>query len=297
MSMADRDGADRDGAERGGPIRLGLIGDNIARSRSPDLHRLAGRICGLDIRYELLVPGERGGDFDTVFENCRAGGMRGVNVTYPYKEAVFARVRIDDAATRRIGSINTVVFEPDGARGYNTDHSGFRAAFREAFAEMAPGRVALVGAGGVGKAVAFALAELGAERLEIADIDTARAAALAAAISAAFGGAITVTHTENARRILPGADGVVNCTPLGMPGHSGSAVPLDLLGSQGWAFESVYTPVDTPFKIASQRAGLKVLSGYELFFHQGVDAFCIFTGRAPSDLVELRRRLAETPAP
>jgi shikimate dehydrogenase len=292
MSLDDKDGDARDE-----PIRLGLIGDNIASSRSPDLHRLAGRICGLDVTYELLVPGEQGRDFDAVFDACRANGMRGVNVTYPYKETVFSRVRIDDAATRRIGSINTVAFEPDGARGYNTDHSGFRAAFRGTFGEMPPGKVVLVGAGGVGKAVAFALAELGAERLEIADMDTARAAALADAISAGFGGAVAATHAADAGEVLPHADGVVNCTPLGMPGHPGSAVPLDRLGPQRWAFEAVYTPVDTPFKITSQRAGLKVLSGYELFFHQGVDAFGIFTGRTPSDLFELRRRLAETPAP
>ncbi len=78
-----------------------------------------------------------------------------------------------------------------------------------------------------------------------------------------------------------------------MAGYPGSAVPLDGLGPQSWAFEAVYTPINTPFKLAAEAAGLRVLSGYELFFHQGIEAFRIFTGRTP-DPDALRRLLTET---
>lgn len=281
------------GAARGGRIRLGLIGDNIARSRSPDLHRLAGRLCGLDVGYELFVPPDMGKDFDEVFDACRQSGVRGVNVTYPYKEAVAARVRIEDEPTRRIGSINTVVFGPGDAAGYNTDHTGFLAAYREAFGGMKPGRVVLVGAGGVGKAVAFGLATLGAEALTVVDRDEVKARALAEAVAAASADAVATSFTGKADEVVRAADGIVNCTPSGMTGHPGSAVPADLLGPQSWAFDAVYTPVDTPFKLAAEAAGLKVLSGYELFFRQGIDAFRIFTGRTPPDLDVLRGLLME----
>jgi shikimate dehydrogenase len=293
MSTAPRNGG---GADAGGRVRLGLIGDNISRSRSPDLHRLAGRLCGLDVSYELFVPRDMGSDFDAVFDACRAGGVHGVNVTYPYKEAVVARVRIADKATARIGSVNTVVFEQGGARGYNTDHTGFIAAYRSTFGETPPGRVVLVGAGGVGKAVAFGLLGLGALEITVVDHDREKAKGLADAVAAASEGGMAATFTDDAREAVRHGDGIVNCTPLGMAGHPGSAVPIDLLGPQRWAFEAVYTPVDTPFKLAAQAAGLKVLSGYELFFHQGVDAFRIFTGRMPADLADLRRLLGETPA-
>jgi shikimate dehydrogenase len=280
------------GAEAGGRVRLGLIGDNIARSRSPDLHRLAGKLCGLDVSYELFVPRDMGGDFDAVFDACRASGVRGINVTYPYKESVVARVRLADEQVRRIGSVNTVVFGERGPAGHNTDHSGFLAAYRAAFGAMPPGKVALVGAGGVGKAVAFGLAALGAQEIAVVDGDEAKARALAEAITATSGGAISATFAGDAREVVRNADGIVNCTPLGMVDYPGSAVPLDLLGLQLWVFEAVYTPVDTAFKLAAEAAGLKVLSGYELFFHQGVDAFRIFTGLTP-DLDVLRRLLAE----
>lgn len=274
----------------GGRVRLGLIGDNIARSRSPDLHRLAGKLCGIDVSYDLFVPRDMGGDFDAVFDACGASGVRGVNVTYPYKESVVARVRLA-GQVRRIGSVNTVVFGERGPAGHNTDHSGFLAAYRAAFGEMPPGKVALVGAGGVGKAVAYGLAALGAREIAVIDRDEPKARALAEAVAAASEG-VVATCADDAGEAVRHADGVVNCTPLGMVGHPGSAVPLDLLGRQRWAFEAVYTPVDTPFKLAAEKAGLKVLSGYELFFHQGVDAFRIFTGLTP-DLDALRRLLTE----
>jgi shikimate dehydrogenase len=275
----------------GGPVRLGLIGDNIARSRSPLLHRLAGRLCGLDVSYDLLVPRDMGCDFDAVFDACRAGGLRGVNVTYPYKETVVARVQVGERA-RRIGSVNTVVFDERGPVGHNTDHSGFLAAYRSAFGNMSPGRVALVGAGGVGKAVAFGLVALGAQEIAIIDRDAARAKGLVKAIMAAPQGSASALVADDVCEAVRDADGIVNCTPLGMVGHAGSAIPLDLLGAQRWAFEAVYTPVDTAFKLASEATGVKVLSGYELFFHQGVDAFRIFTGLSP-DPDALRRLLAQ----
>ncbi|MBZ9672801.1 shikimate dehydrogenase family protein [Mesorhizobium sp. ES1-3] len=286
---------DRRSAGLTGPVRLGLIGDNIKRSRSPDLHRLAGRLLGLDVSYDLFIPRDMGKDFDAVFDACRDSGLRGINVTYPYKEMVASRLRIDDDLTRRIGSVNTVLFGPRGASGYNTDHTGFIAAYRETFGDTAPGNVCLIGAGGVGKAVAFGLLALGAEALTVVDSDAEKARSLATAIATASHGAVKTSSSDAIRTAMGGAEGVVNCTPLGMIGHPGSPVPPELLGAQRWAFDAVYTPVNTLFKRQAEAAGLEVLSGYELFFHQGIDAFGIFTGQVPADLGALRRMLLETP--
>jgi hypothetical protein len=68
-------------------LKLGLIGDNIARSRSPLLHRLAGRQNGMAVQYDRLIPKDMGEDFDTVFGMCVARGYRGINVTYPTRNA------------------------------------------------------------------------------------------------------------------------------------------------------------------------------------------------------------------
>jgi shikimate dehydrogenase len=278
------------GPSRRPAVRLGLIGDNIRDSRSPDLHRLAGELCGLDVEYELLIPREIGRSFDEIFDNCRAEGLGGVNITYPYKEQVIGRLSSRNPDVARVGSSNTVVFTPEGPVGYNTDYLGFIAAYRAHFGDLPAGRVAIVGAGGVGRAIAFAVTALGSSELRLIDTEGGRATKLAAAL-AEVSPAPAVRVETDIGAMLGGTDGVVNCTPLGMSGRPGSAIPANLLGGQSWAFDAVYTPIETEFLRAARAAGLDTLSGYELFFQQGIKAFELFTGRVPP-LDALRQRLA-----
>lgn len=256
-------------------IRLGLIGDNILPSLAPALHRAAGRLVGLEISYDLLIPRELDKSFERIFDDSRAGGMRGLNITYPYKQIAVPKVDIDDPLLIRLGAINTAVFEHGRARGYNTDYSGFIAAYRSAFAGADPGPTAVVGAGGAGSAVAFGLAALGTPELVIIDKDPDKAAHLAGLLRQSGPKA---SAREHADALIRDMDGVVNCTPLGMVGYPGSPIAADLLGPQRWAFEAIYTPRETEFGAAAAAAGLHVIKGYELFIHQGRDAFRLFTG-------------------
>ncbi|MFD1745098.1 shikimate dehydrogenase family protein [Rhizobium helianthi] len=270
-------------------IRLGLIGDNIAASQSPRLHEIAGRLCGLTVTYERLVPLQRNQTFEQVFAFCGEERFTGINVTYPYKERVVGMLDVTDPAIRQIAACNTVLFGAGTPRGFNTDYSGFVRGFRTAFGhDAAPGRVAMIGAGGVGKAVAFGLVELGCRHLNLFDRDQARAKGLAAAVRQAAPDLI-VEVVSSADDAVEGADGLINCTPLGMVGYAGSAVPESGLTGARWAFDAVYTPVDTEFLLAAKAAGLSIMSGYELFFFQGVDAFRLFTGR---DVDQAALRLA-----
>ena len=139
-------------------VRLGLIGDNIAASRAPRLHAIAGRMRGVEISYDLLVPAEQDAGFDELFERCASATYHGLNITHPYKERAAKRVEIESPVARAIGAVNTIRFGPAGPRGFNTDHTGFIAAWRARFGPARPGVVCQVGAGGVGKAVAFGLA-------------------------------------------------------------------------------------------------------------------------------------------
>jgi shikimate dehydrogenase len=271
-------------------VRLGLIGDNISRSRSPDLHRIAGELTGLEVTYDRLIPRELGKDFDSVFDHCAASGYRGINVTYPYKETVARRVTTPDPLVRSVAAVNTVVFRSGGPQGYNTDLTGFMAAYREAFGARPPGPVALIGAGGVGKAVAFGLLGLGAEVLHIFDKDATRASALAGAFAAAATRLPIVIH-DDVLEAVAGAEGVVNCTPVGMVGFEGTPLPAEGFAGRRWAFDAVYTPLDTIFLRDAASAGLTCVSGFELFFHQGIQAFRIFTGLTVPEAT-LRQRLA-----
>ena len=262
----------------GSPIRLGLIGGNIAESKAPELHVIAGRLCGLPVTYELLRPDDFGRSFEDVLWQCRDDGFRGVNITYPYKERVVAHLALADPAVQAMGACNTVLFEPGGPRGLNTDYSGFIVGYRNTFGNASPGRVALAGAGGVGRAIGFALARLGADELRLFDLDPQKAEALADAIRAVHGHTV-IRISESVEEAAGGADGLVNATPLGMGGIGGCPFPPELIAGQRWAFDAIYTPVDTPFMLAARAAGLAAMSGYELFLYQGIDAFQHFTGR------------------
>lgn len=260
-------------------IRLGLIGGNIDASQSPALHVAAGRLCGLDVSYDLLTPARLDKSFDEVFDDCVRDGFRGLNITYPFKEKVMERVLIEDRVQAAIGSCNTVVFGAGGHRGANTDFTGFLTAFRTTFGTASAGHVAIAGAGGVGKAIAFALGALGAGSLSIFDTDIAKAEALKLALKESCE-ALPVRVVETIAEAMADAEGLVNCTPLGMDNLGGSAFPAEAIASQLWALDAVYTPVETSFILAARKAGLAVMTGYELFLHQGIDAFRIFTGEA-----------------
>ena len=269
-------------------VRLGLIGDNIAASQAPRLHTLAGALRGVAISYDLLVPAALGLEFDALFDRC-ARTYRGINVTHPYKERAAARVEIGSPLVRAMGAVNLVRFESDRRVGFNTDYTGFLGAWRAKFGTDAPGAVCQVGAGGAGRAVGFALAELGAESIRLVDVDRGRAQALAASLRAACP-TLNATACASLREAAAGARGLVNCSPVGMVGHADTPIPREHMQGAAWAFDVVYTPVDTRFLTDAASVGLDTLSGFELFFHQGADGLEIFFGESV-DRIRLRRAL------
>lgn len=270
-------------------IRLGLIGDNIAASRAPDLHHAAAKLCGIDVHYERLVPRDLGLALDAVVDRAQRDGLRGLNITYPYKEQILSRVTIEDAAVRAIGACNTVLFgRPD--EGLNTDYSGFIAAFHNRFGETPPGVVAVAGCGGAGKAVGFALATLGATRIRLFDADEAKARGLALALTD-FRNEVDAVAATSLAEACEGAAGLINCTPVGMVGYGGNAFAGIPLQGRSWIFDAVYTPLETPFLTEGAAVGVERLSGYELFLYQGIHAFKLFTGH-DVDAGALRRALA-----
>ncbi|MGR3481440.1 shikimate dehydrogenase family protein [Salipiger marinus] len=270
-------------------IRLGLIGDNIAASRSPRLHELAGLQNARVVQYDRLVPQDLGQSWDAIFDGLAAKGYRGTNITYPYKEKVVPRLVIEDPLVRAIGACNTAIFDQGRALGHNTDYSGFVAAYRRLRGDTPTGPVLMIGTGGVGRAVAFGLVALGTPEIRLVDMDPAKARALAEDLRAAAPG-LRVIVGEDAATAAQGAEGLINCTPVGMVGKPGTPLPAAAMASGTWAFDAVYTPVDTQFLTDAAARGLQILSGWELFFYQGVHAWTLFTG-LPLDEARLRADL------
>lgn len=270
-------------------LQLGLIGDNIAASRAPALHGLAGAQNGIAVRYDRLVPHQRDMTFDQLFDHCAGAGYRGLNITYPYKEQAVVRVRIDDPLVRAIGAVNTVIFDADGPTGFNTDYSGFMAACTAARGTEPPGAVLMIGTGGVGRAVAFGLVGLAVTELRLVDRDPDKAQALARALHDSAPQVKVSVHAK-AVEAASGVSGVINCTPVGMVGYGSTPLPRAAMTGITWAFDAVYTPTDTQFLKDAAAEGLEVISGWELFFYQGVHAWDLFSG-TPLDRSTLRQAL------
>ncbi|WP_419307509.1 shikimate dehydrogenase family protein [Chromohalobacter israelensis] len=257
-------------------MRLGLIGKGIMNSSSPDLHVRLGKLTGIPASYDLfdtLVT-----QIDSLESQVRevmATGYRGVNVTYPYKEeAVRLATRVGEGA-RLVGAANTLVFQDDEIQAENTDFTGFISGYRATVGDRPPGRVLLIGTGGVGKAVAFGLAKLGADEVLLMDLDLEKAERLARELDHAGFSAAAVAP-EALEATAARCDGVVNCTPIGHEKSPGCPLPPALIRADQWIFDAVYVPAVTEFIAAARAAGAQVVSGVSLFVFQGVDAFKFF---------------------
>ena len=259
-------------------LKLGLIGDNIAASRAPNLHRIAGRLNNMDVQYDRLIPKELNQTFDQVFDSRPANGYQALNITYPYKEYVVPKVEIDDPMVRAIAAVNTVVFDGTLSKAYNTDYTGFIAAYEQVRASAAPGVCCLVGTGGVGRALAFGLVKLGADEIRLFDRDSAKARQLEYDLNA-LDPQTVVTAVDDLDVATANCDGLLNGTPLGMVGYPGSAFEPKAIANAAWVFDAVYTPIETMFLQSAKAAGAQIISGYELFFFQGVHAWRHFSGR------------------
>jgi shikimate dehydrogenase len=138
--------------------------------------------------------------------------------------------------------------------------------------------VVLIGAGGAGRAVAFALMDLGVAEIIVHDCDRARALALVADLGAHSSRCRVADHLE---RDISAADGVVNATPIGMRGFPGNPVPVSALRPHHWAADVIYTPIETEFIKTAAANGSRVLNGSGMCIHQAVEAFRLFTGIIP----------------
>ena len=259
-------------------LLTGLIGAPIAHSASPAMHERAAEALGLRGHYQLIeVAGADSTGLRMMLEGVRRLGFAGVNVTYPYKEAVVPLLDELAAGAAAMGAVNTVVVRDDRLIGHNTDTTGFARAVAPLLAPSG-NAVAVIGAGGVGKAIAFALASLDVTDIRIFDSEPAHAEKLAALL-AAQGGARVAVSVEDA---LKGATGLVNGTPVGMLPNRGMPVPATLLHEKLWVADAVYSPLITPLLAAARERGAKIMTGRELAIYQAADAFELFTGLAPS---------------
>ena len=264
-------------------IVLGLIGQGISASLTPQLHEREAAANGLTCAYKIIDIAKLGlapDDLPDLLLAAERMGFAGLNITHPCKQRVIPLLDdlSDDAGA--LGAVNTVLFR-DGKRiGHNTDMFGFAENLRR-FLPGAPLRhVVQIGAGGAGAAVAHAVLRAGAQRLTIIDVDPGRSHSLSQSLSAWHQPAEVVAAADVAEAINT-ADGVINATPIGMNGHPGMPFAADLLRPDLWVADIVYFPLETELLRASRLEGCRVLNGAGMTVFQAYEAFRLFTGIEP----------------
>jgi shikimate dehydrogenase len=242
------------------------------------MHEQAADALGVRCHYQLIeVAGADREALRGLLDGVRRLGFAGVNVTFPYKEAVVDLLDELSPGAAAVGAVNAVVVRDNGLIGHNTDTSGFARAAKGLVTDS-PGIVAIVGAGGVGKAIAVALAGLDVPEIRIFDTDRIKASDLAARLQTT--GKVVVA--DSIAEALRGAAGLVNATPVGMLPSLGTPVPDALLHDGLWVADAVYSPLWTPLLTAAKARGARVMTGRELAIYQAADAFELFTGLTPS---------------
>lgn len=268
-------------------IIVGLIGHPLHHSLSPIMQNSAFdilKIPGIYLPFDIPKPGM----VQPFLRSCANLNIRGFNVTIPYKEVAFKSVdEIDDDA-QRAGAINTVVIDRDRTlRGYNTDIFGFSEALRIAGFDPSGRRVLITGAGGAARAAVIALSKAGA-RILIANRTPERATALIGDLKVKAE-AIPLSELASSERF----DLIVNATPVGMTGFSGSQIlPDEIIARSEAVMDMIYNPLETGLIASARRNGKTAISGIDMLLFQGAKAFELWTGeKAPVEI--MRKALRE----
>ena len=262
------------------PTLCGVLGHPVGHSRSPAIHNAAYAELGLDWRYvKLPVPPDL---FGETVRALPGSGYRGANVTIPHK---LAALRLADAASpaaRAVGAANTLTFADGRIEAENTDADGLIDAIGEPVAGL---RALVLGAGGAGRAAAWALREAGAAEVAVWNRTPERAEALARELD--------VIHVAAPRP----ADLLVNATSVGLDPAPGDDAALAQLGLSALdppprVVDLVYRHgASTPVQAWAARGGASVVDGLEVLVRQGARSFELWTGRpAPVEAMRAAAR-------
>jgi shikimate dehydrogenase len=246
-------------------IKLGLIGEKLSHSLSPQIHEEIMKQRGIKGTYEILEFSRE--NFASDFNALKASGYRGVNVTIPYKESVLPLLDDISQQAKYIGAVNTVLFRDGKARGFNTDYDGFTSMLDHNDITVKGKGAVILGSGGVAKAVVKALLDLGIYDLTIVSRGKEN-----------FHGNYTVSY-EFFREEKVKSDLLINCTPVGMyPNMDASPIPRDCINADV-VVDLIYNPPKTLLLKYAEELGRQAVNGSFMLREQAVKAQDIWSGK------------------
>lgn len=262
------------GAEQA--ARLAVLGWPIAHSASPRMHQAALDEEGIDARYIRLEV--EPGRIPEAFERMRDLGFIGCNVTVPHKLDAMANCTDVDPHAAALGAVNTVCFDGDSMRGFNTDGPGFARSVTDEFGvSLEDLNVAIAGAGGgAGQAIATQCTMLGVAKLVVANRSVGKLDVLAERLNA-LGTRTRVVALPLADEALAGefrsCDLIVNTSSVGLKEGDPSILPLECLKAEHLVYDTIYQPPVTPLLALANGAGCRTCNGLSMLLHQGALAF------------------------
>ncbi len=267
-------------------IPLGVIGNPVAHSVSPEIHNFI--LDCMEMNYFYCAFPVTPENLPAALEGAKALGIRGLNVTVPHKEAVCRLCSRLDGYAERIGAVNTVVNEDGRLAGYNTDAPGFLLCIHREGVSAQGRRAVILGAGGAARSVAAALLEDGAAELRIVNRTRERAEKLAEQLKLFY-----PERKIGAAESADGAELLVNATSVGMKSAETPFTAFDTLAPSCAVCDIVYCPRETAFLGMARKNGFKAVGGIGMLIYQALLSFERFTGVKPDDEVaeKLLRRL------
>jgi shikimate dehydrogenase len=271
------------------PIRLGVFGDPVAHSLSPQMQNAALRAFAINVQYARFHI--RANELRSAFRLLRELDFVGINLTVPHKIAGLTQIDVADESASRCGAVNTVCLHDKKLVGSNTDAEGFSRAVRSEFSiDLRDLRVMILGAGGgTGHAVAWQCALENCERLVLVNRTLAKTSAIVERLRPFFAeprvlGPVArfeavLWDETTIRAQLADIDLIVNATPLGMNPSDPAPIPARLLAPHHIVFDCVYRPSKTALLRAADEAGARSASGLSMLLHQGALSFSIWFNR------------------
>ena len=251
-----------------------VIGDPIEHSLSPKMHNAGYNFFGINDEFffsSAKIPKDKVKDF---IKAMRLIGFRGVSCTIPNKVEVMKYLDEIDEIAQKIGAVNTIVNNNGVLKGYNTDWLGVVIPLEKKLGngELKDKNVALIGAGGASRAIAFGLKEKGA-KITIYNRTLEKAEKLAEELKVKFAPLTKIKDVKD-------ADIIINSTSLGMGKYvDKSPVPKEFLHKNQICFDIVYSPEKTQFLSDALEKGAKIIKGKEMLVYQGLEQFRLYTGK------------------
>nr|WP_031236660.1 shikimate dehydrogenase [Asticcacaulis sp. AC460] len=258
-----------------------VVGQPIHHSLSPFLHNAWLRDLKLNGIYAAFGPKDERG-FDRLILSCRSNGIKGLNVTAPFKEQALALSDTVAESARACGSANLLTFDDDGqVHAQSTDGHGLVRAFelQAPNCDLSAGPVVIMGAGGASRAAIAALLDAGVPEVRIVNRTLARAEELVFAFP---GDKVTAFDLTQVDRAFSGAVAVINAA-------SGGPLPLfDALDTAATIMDMTYRPLRTNWLAAAAERGLTTVDGLNMLIEQARPSFEAFYGVVPNPVFDIR---------